>query len=100
MTEPVFPVNISSSRVEGARLDPKLCPHNSQLLAFINQGDIWVANIEDNQECRLTYTNAGNRQLQVTNTGNRLTQVTNTGNRLTKVTNTGNRLTQVTDSYK
>uniref|UniRef100_K1RE36 Dipeptidyl peptidase 8 n=2 Tax=Magallana gigas TaxID=29159 RepID=K1RE36_MAGGI len=64
MTEPVFPVNISSSRVEGARLDPKLCPHNSQLLAFINQGDIWVANIEDNQECRLTYTNTGSGSLE------------------------------------
>lgn len=64
MTDPVFPVNIASSRVEGARLDPKLCPHNSQLLAFINQGDIWVANIEDGQECRLTYTNTGSGSLE------------------------------------
>ncbi|XP_062602133.1 dipeptidyl peptidase 9-like, partial [Saccostrea cucullata] len=57
-TEPVYPVNIGT-RVEGARLDPKICPTNTQILAFINQNDLWVTNLENGEECRLTFTKKG-----------------------------------------
>ncbi|XP_062605646.1 dipeptidyl peptidase 9-like [Saccostrea cucullata] len=57
-TEPVYPVNIGT-QVEGARLDPKICPTNTQILAFINQNDVWVTNLDNGEECRLTFTKKG-----------------------------------------
>ncbi|XP_056002526.1 dipeptidyl peptidase 9-like isoform X2 [Ostrea edulis] len=62
-TEPVYPVNIGTS-VEGARLDPKVCPTNSKILAFINKGDIWVSNQDNGEEVRLTFTKKGSGNLE------------------------------------
>jgi hypothetical protein len=63
-TEPVYPVNIGTS-VEGARLDPKVCPHNNKILAFINKGDIWVSNLDNGQEMRLTFTKKGKNKTRI-----------------------------------
>nr|XP_022310084.1 dipeptidyl peptidase 9-like [Crassostrea virginica] len=62
-TESVYPSNIETS-LEGARLDPQICPSNSQLLAFVNQNDIWVTSLTSGQECRLTFTNKGSGSLE------------------------------------
>eukprot|EP00127_Corallochytrium_limacisporum_P007368 Clim_evm5s249 gene=Clim_evmTU5s249 len=36
-------------------LDPKLCPHNDQFVAFVRDGDLWVVRLTDSKLMRLTY---------------------------------------------
>lgn len=56
--EPVLPVFINTSTT-GARLDPKICPKNSDLVAFVHSNDVWVTNLVTQQECRLTFAHKG-----------------------------------------
>jgi len=51
----VFPYEIQTATV-GARLNATMCPHNPDLVAFVNNGDLWVVNISTRQEERLTFT--------------------------------------------
>ncbi|XP_012941328.1 dipeptidyl peptidase 9 [Aplysia californica] len=39
----------------GARLDPKLCPSNTDLLAFVHEADLWLTCLGTGKEIRLTY---------------------------------------------
>lgn len=56
---PVFPYEVQT-RTLGARLNATMCPHNPDLVAFVNSGDIWVTHLETRQEERLTFChNAG-----------------------------------------
>ncbi|KAK3095569.1 hypothetical protein FSP39_016187 [Pinctada imbricata] len=56
--EAVLPMPINTS-CSGARMDAKICPHRSSLLAFIHCNDIWVTNLWSDQECRLTFAHKG-----------------------------------------
>lgn len=56
--EPVLPEFINTSTT-GARMDPKICPKNLDLVAFVHCNDIWVTNLMTQQECRLTFANKG-----------------------------------------
>ncbi|XP_013399764.1 dipeptidyl peptidase 9 isoform X1 [Lingula anatina] len=58
MTKPVFPTELKSC-CTGARLDPKICPNNSELIAFINNNDIWVTHQGSGVERRLTFAHKG-----------------------------------------
>lgn len=40
-------------------MDPKLCPCDPNLVAFVHCNDVWVNNIITEEERRLTYTNQG-----------------------------------------
>jgi len=40
--------------VPGARMDPKISP-DSKSVSFIREGDIWILNLENLQETRLTF---------------------------------------------
>ncbi len=51
---PVFPYEIQT-RTVGARLNATMCPHNPDLVAFVNSGDLWVTHLETRQEERLTF---------------------------------------------
>lgn len=43
----------------GPRMDPKICPADPSFFSFINNSDLWVANIETGEERRLTYCQKG-----------------------------------------
>lgn len=40
-------------------MDPKICPANPDFIAFINNNDLWVANIKTGEERRLTFCHKG-----------------------------------------
>lgn len=44
-------------------LDPQVCPDNSELIAYISSGDIWVVNMMSGQCKRLTNTHDDNKSL-------------------------------------
>ena len=49
----IFLVNIFSSvqtKTPGARLNATMCPHNPDLIAFVNSGDIWVTHLVSRSE--------------------------------------------------
>ncbi len=48
-----------------ARLDPKLCPANCDLLAYVSGCDLWVTNLATGHEKRLTYAHQGNAAFHV-----------------------------------
>lgn len=52
------PVEIKT-RCSGIRMDPKICPGDSSFIAFINNNDLWVTNIETTEEQRLTFCHKG-----------------------------------------
>jgi hypothetical protein len=54
-----FSVHEVQSQTHESKMDPKLCPCNSNLAAFVHRNDIWVANLETGQELRLTHANNG-----------------------------------------
>ena len=33
------------TKTPGARLNATMCPHNPDLIAFVNNGDIWVTHL-------------------------------------------------------
>ena len=43
----------------GPRMDPKICPADPAFFSFINNNDLWVANIETGEERRLTFCHRG-----------------------------------------
>lgn len=47
------------TQCSGTRMDPKICPANSDFIAFINNNDLWVANIKTGEEKRLTFCHKG-----------------------------------------
>ncbi|XP_023345697.1 dipeptidyl peptidase 9 [Eurytemora carolleeae] len=55
----VFPYEIQT-KTTGARLNATMCPHHPDLVVFVNNGDLWLVNLETRQEERLTFChNAG-----------------------------------------
>lgn len=40
-------------------MDPKICPGHPDFIAFINNNDLWIANIKTGEERRLTYCHKG-----------------------------------------
>ncbi|XP_014680809.1 PREDICTED: dipeptidyl peptidase 9-like isoform X2 [Priapulus caudatus] len=62
-TQPMFPTEIQSVCI-GARMDPKICPTNPDLVAFIHNGDIWVTNTTSGCEKRITHVHKGGVSLQ------------------------------------
>uniref|UniRef100_A0A672J2X4 dipeptidyl-peptidase IV n=1 Tax=Salarias fasciatus TaxID=181472 RepID=A0A672J2X4_SALFA len=55
---PVKPVEIKT-QCSGTRMDPKICPGDPDFIAFINNNDLWIANIKTGEERRLTYCHKG-----------------------------------------
>jgi len=53
-TGPLFPYEIKTKTC-GARLNATMCPHNPDLIAFVNNGDIWVTHLVSRSEARLTH---------------------------------------------
>lgn len=47
------------TQCSGTRMDPKICPANPDFIAFINNNDLWVANIKTGEERRLTFCHKG-----------------------------------------
>ena len=37
------------TKTVGARLNATMCPHNPDLVAFVNNGDLWLVNLETRQ---------------------------------------------------
>ncbi|KAG8454462.1 hypothetical protein GDO86_000908 [Hymenochirus boettgeri] len=60
MVSPAKPVEINT-KCEGPRMDAKICPANPDFISFINNNDLWVANICSGEEQRLTYCHKGLR---------------------------------------
>ncbi|XP_035993757.1 dipeptidyl peptidase 9 isoform X3 [Fundulus heteroclitus] len=58
ISAPVKPVEIKS-QCSGTRMDPKICPGLPDFIAFINNNDLWVANVKTGEERRLTYCHKG-----------------------------------------
>ncbi|XP_055084605.1 dipeptidyl peptidase 9 isoform X3 [Periophthalmus magnuspinnatus] len=58
ISAPVKPVEIKTHCV-GTRMDPKICPANQNFIAFINNNDLWIANIKTGEERRLTFCHKG-----------------------------------------
>uniref|UniRef100_A0AAR2LMH4 dipeptidyl-peptidase IV n=1 Tax=Pygocentrus nattereri TaxID=42514 RepID=A0AAR2LMH4_PYGNA len=55
---PMKPVEIKT-QCSGIRMDPKICPGDPSFIAFINNNDLWVTNIESGEERRLTFCHKG-----------------------------------------
>ncbi|KAF0305391.1 Dipeptidyl peptidase 9 [Amphibalanus amphitrite] len=51
----VYPVEIPSTRGQ-PRLNPTICPANPDLLAYVEEGDIWLFNTRTESDVRLTRT--------------------------------------------
>uniref|UniRef100_A0A8C2L076 dipeptidyl-peptidase IV n=1 Tax=Cyprinus carpio TaxID=7962 RepID=A0A8C2L076_CYPCA len=55
---PMKPVEIKT-QCSGIRMDPKISPGDPSFIAFINNNDLWVTNIETGEERRLTFCHKG-----------------------------------------
>ncbi|MBN3303001.1 DPP9 peptidase, partial [Amia calva] len=58
IVSPMKPVEIKT-QCSGTRMDPKISPGDPSFIAFINNNDLWVANIETGEEKRLTFCHKG-----------------------------------------
>ncbi|XP_040846591.1 dipeptidyl peptidase 9 isoform X8 [Ochotona curzoniae] len=58
MVSPMKPLEIKT-QCSGPRMDPKICPADPAFFSFINNSDLWVANIETGEERRLTFCHRG-----------------------------------------
>ncbi|KAH9514886.1 dipeptidylpeptidase [Bulinus truncatus] len=58
------PSEIPPTSTFGARLDPKICPCNSDLVAFIHELDIWLTCLHSGKEIRLTHAHKGDLRLE------------------------------------
>ncbi|XP_073076582.1 dipeptidyl peptidase 9 isoform X4 [Manis javanica] len=58
MVSPMKPLEIKT-QCSGPRMDPKICPADPTFFSFINNSDLWVANIETGEERRLTFCHRG-----------------------------------------
>ncbi|ETE59655.1 Dipeptidyl peptidase 9, partial [Ophiophagus hannah] len=47
------------TQCSGPRMDPKICSADPSFFSFINNNDLWVANIETGEERRLTFCQKG-----------------------------------------
>lgn len=52
------PVEIKT-QCSGTRMDPKISPGEPNFIAFINNNDLWLANIKSGEERRLTFCHKG-----------------------------------------
>ncbi|KAG7263268.1 hypothetical protein CRUP_011261 [Coryphaenoides rupestris] len=57
-SSPIKPVEVKT-QCSGTRMDPKICPGNPDYIAFINSNDLWMANIKNGEERRLTFCHKG-----------------------------------------
>uniref|UniRef100_A0A6Q2XM95 dipeptidyl-peptidase IV n=1 Tax=Esox lucius TaxID=8010 RepID=A0A6Q2XM95_ESOLU len=55
---PMKPVEIKT-QCSGTRMDPKIAPGEPNFIAFINNNDLWLANIQSGEERRLTFCHKG-----------------------------------------
>ncbi|KAH0625843.1 hypothetical protein JD844_034174 [Phrynosoma platyrhinos] len=55
---PMKPLEIKT-QCSGPRMDPKICSADPSFFAFINNNDLWVANIKTGEERRLTFCQKG-----------------------------------------
>uniref|UniRef100_A0AAZ3R3H9 dipeptidyl-peptidase IV n=1 Tax=Oncorhynchus tshawytscha TaxID=74940 RepID=A0AAZ3R3H9_ONCTS len=55
---PIKPVEIKT-QCSGTRMDPKISPGQPNFIAFINNNDLWLANIKSGEERRLTFCHKG-----------------------------------------
>uniref|UniRef100_A0A671KQG3 dipeptidyl-peptidase IV n=1 Tax=Sinocyclocheilus anshuiensis TaxID=1608454 RepID=A0A671KQG3_9TELE len=55
---PMKPVEIKT-QCSGIRMDPKISPGDPSFIAFINNNDLWVTNIETGEERQLTFCHKG-----------------------------------------
>ena len=53
------------TQCSGPRMDPKICPADPAFFSFINNSDLWVANIETGEERRLTFCHKGEARWRV-----------------------------------
>lgn len=53
------------TQCSGPRMDPKICPADPAFFSFINNSDLWVANIETGEERRLTFCHKGEARRRV-----------------------------------
>uniref|UniRef100_A0A8C9YAM8 dipeptidyl-peptidase IV n=1 Tax=Sander lucioperca TaxID=283035 RepID=A0A8C9YAM8_SANLU len=58
ISAPVKPMEIKT-QCSGTRMDPKICPGDPDLIAFINNNDLWIAHIKTGEERRLTHCHKG-----------------------------------------
>lgn len=58
----MFPSELRISQLWAA-LDPQICPDNSDLIAYVSGGDIWVTHTLSGHGERLTYAHDGRRTL-------------------------------------
>ena len=49
-----YPYEIKSA-CQAARIHPKMCPANPDLLVFVSNADLWLTNSSTGQELRLTF---------------------------------------------
>ncbi|XP_063709274.1 dipeptidyl peptidase 9 [Culicoides brevitarsis] len=61
-TTPLFPWELRICQTWAA-IDPQICPKNSDLIAYICGGDIWVTHTQSGHEHRLTYAHDGRKAL-------------------------------------
>lgn len=57
---PLFPTQLRVCP-HWAALDPQICPQNSDLIAYVSGGDIWVTHTLSGHDERLTYAHDGRR---------------------------------------
>uniref|UniRef100_A0A674EL92 dipeptidyl-peptidase IV n=1 Tax=Salmo trutta TaxID=8032 RepID=A0A674EL92_SALTR len=55
---PIKPVEIKT-QCSGTRMDPKISPGEPNFIAFINNNDLWLANLKSGEERRLTFCHKG-----------------------------------------
>uniref|UniRef100_A0A6Q2ZN98 dipeptidyl-peptidase IV n=1 Tax=Esox lucius TaxID=8010 RepID=A0A6Q2ZN98_ESOLU len=58
ISAPMKPVEIKT-QCSGTRMDPKIAPGEPNFIAFINNNDLWLANIQSGEERRLTFCHKG-----------------------------------------
>lgn len=52
---PYVPIRLETS-IKFAKINPLICPTNSDIIAYVSDGDIWVINVKSRNEIRLTST--------------------------------------------
>ncbi|GIY71716.1 dipeptidyl peptidase 9 [Caerostris darwini] len=58
---PLFPHELKHSVPKSSHLNPQMCPSNPNLVAYINNYDLWVHNIVSSSDVRLTFARKTNR---------------------------------------
>lgn len=59
---PLFPTELRTCQYQDySPIDPKICPQNSDLVAYVYGNDIYVTHSISGHDCRLTWTHGGKR---------------------------------------